>query len=397
MKPSTLRTWKVYGLTLLLGSFIGIGGVFFWQLAERKTDWPWNYWSLFLPYALDLPPEHRFIPVAKKTSRIVFFGDKVSTPLGFALRSENEAIELVSFSGMSYARAIQWMINSIKKESLPSFVIVALGSEEWFEQKFSQEDSQELQQMITSSYELKNFLLWRMNQAWANKYYKIPSFKWQLPRKVTPAAPLNSDLLTHQKKMAITYLLKLETQILFQILYAYKIPSIILTAPINPHVGPKKKCLYGATIDVSLLWKEQKNLSQKKSWQEALELNNQLIKTDPFNPWTYHQRGQLIWKNGQSWDQAARYFQLSSILDCQDWRGNALFNQIITSQAKYFGLNIFEWEKFLYEISLSNEVRENPEVLNSIWNGDATLGAEALESSKELITALLNKFPNPKP
>jgi hypothetical protein len=373
LKPSSARSWKVYGLVLTLGVILGLGVIFVWELAERKRDWPWNYWASFLPYELDLPPEHQSLPRPTGQRPLIFLGDSFSLPLGQGLKADLPDMEVLAFTGMSYTRALQWLINDIKNNTLPRGIIIALGGEEWFEQKFSLDDVEELKRQSSAAFELKNFLLWRIGRLPPAEY------KWHLSKKMERAPRPTSDLEQHRKRMATTYLLKLEAQALFQILHAYQIPHLIITSPLAPQYPPKKKCLYGTSIDVGLLWKEQKELFGKQNWEAAHVSSDQLLKSDPFNPWAYYQKGRLLWKSGQRWQESVPYYQLSTILDCEDWRGNSLFNQVITRRAQDFGLKLFDWEKFMYEVSLSNSSQKVEEI-------------ESLASTKEVILAYIKKF-----
>ncbi|MDH4468803.1 MAG: hypothetical protein QE271_12160 [Bacteriovoracaceae bacterium] len=395
MKPSTIKSIKFYGIFFSILLILSGSGLFLWQIIERKSDWPWNYWANFLPYSLDLPLPHRATPQVPKSSKVIVFADGISSQLAQELKIQfeqnsqlsNYQMEVVAMKGFSYSRAIQWMVDLLKRETAPAYVILLLGGEEWFEQKFSSDEWEIQKETWMKAFDVKNFLLWKMDAPWAEKYLPTPPYRWHLQKEILSLSTQNhDDLFFHQRKIMNSFLLKLELQTLFQMFRSQKIPAVVLNSPLNPLIAPKKKCRYGIQTDVSLLWKEQKELNQKKSWEESLKTNDIILKTDPFNPLTYFQRGKILWKNGANWEEAIKYIEIASILDCKDWRGNGLFNQIIESQTKVFGLKFFDWSKFLMELTFNDPKKINTE----IWSDETNTDAEAVKSVAEILVSFLN-------
>jgi hypothetical protein len=239
-------------------------------------------------------------------------------------------------------------IKSLKK--VPPIVIYHGSSEEWYETKFNPKDSKKILSNFQSYENEKIISLIITFPDLSRWFYKNVDIQYlnNLPLKPTQKNESNFKireveykLFDHELKELIEYLKQKKSNL------------IILSDPINLFLPPKLTC--PETITTSLIEIQQdiedmmKNGNYKMAYTKSLELSKESVA----NARTFYLLGTAASKNADL-KTARESLVKSNVYDCQNYRGNFIFNAIMQKNAQKSELQFIDFASLTANAELSN-------------------------------------------
>ena len=121
------------------------------------------------------------------------------------------------------------------------------------------------------------------------------------------------------------------------------IPLLVITSPLNLQVEPKKVCINSIS---STLLKEQEDIRAYLAagdTKTAYAKGKALLEAAPGNALTYHLMGKISTALGR-YKEARTYLENSSAFDCETWRGNVVFNNMMRRIAEKNELPLIDFD-----------------------------------------------------
>lgn len=293
------------------------------------------------------------------TAPIVIVGDRLGHYLGKftkTLASEiskdlDRPIKVISYAqeGEGLHRTLQ-KIKSLKK--LPFIIIYLGGSEEYYERKF------ETQNISTI---LKNFKKFDkpINHTALLLFPEISRFlfspiKWvKLTSKFSPDLKRYSDLQIQKRNEVNFKLYQHELNELLSYANDYNSVVIAISQPFNLDAAPKKSC----DLSIDEFGKElmQKVIEKMKQedYKSAYNQSKELVLIAPANAKAHFLHGQVSKALNKN-EEAIKHLKYAIAYDCQNWRGNPVYNAILKKMAKKNEALYFDFNKMLQDNWRSN-------------------------------------------
>lgn len=128
---------------------------------------------------------------------------------------------------------------------------------------------------------------------------------------------------------------------------------IPLTTPLNLKKFPKKSCYGSLSKDADADLERLKSLIKEKDFKAAYNLSQELSLLNPSNAQILYLHGQILFKLNKFSD-AQKYNELSIAYDCNNKRGNPVYNAILRKIAKKHNISFLDYHQMLADESHDN-------------------------------------------
>lgn len=160
----------------------------------------------------------------------------------------------------------------------------------------------------------------------------------------------------YQSRMAVNYTLyKAALDELFN--YAKKRNSLLIpiTTPLNLRSPPMKSCYSTITKESRADLDKMKLLIEKKDFKSAYNLGKEITLLNPLNAQALFLYGQVLNKLNK-FSESQKYNELAIAYDCQNPRGNPIYNVILRKTADKYKFKYLDFHQLLVDQSRSNFV-----------------------------------------
>ncbi len=340
-------------LVLIVFASIGAGCYFIFDRYRSNSNS-----TIPLPYVFH-NTVYKDINIEK--APIVIIGDR----LGYKLASfKNYMASRIStnlskqIKIISLAQKGEGLHRTLKKiknlKRLPLVTIYLGGSEETYEQRFKSKDINTI---------TKNFKLYEDDRtktalmifpSLAKFIYTPVDYKKYI-KSITPDENEYSDFLVQQRNMIHFKLYEQELNELFSYIKEHGSYLYALTQPINYSVPPKKSCSNSLDEITKKRFDEAIELVKKKDFKKAYSVSKDLVLIANTNAKIFYVHGQIASSLGFN-KEAQKALQMGVALDCKQWRGSPIYNQILKKVGRKNEVLVFDFDKLLIKEKQKNIV-----------------------------------------
>jgi tetratricopeptide (TPR) repeat protein len=128
---------------------------------------------------------------------------------------------------------------------------------------------------------------------------------------------------------------------------------IPLTTPLNLKIPPKKSCYGSLSGNANEQLDRLKKLYLKKDFKAAFNLSNELALMNPSNAQILYLHGQVLFKLNK-FSEAQKYNEFAIAYDCENNRGNPVYNAILRKIAKKHNISFLDYHQMLVDESANN-------------------------------------------
>ncbi len=128
---------------------------------------------------------------------------------------------------------------------------------------------------------------------------------------------------------------------------------ILITTPLNLEVQPKEICSSSTSNTIIEVQQEIEGLIKQGNYKKAYPMAVELANETYSNAQSFYLLGKASLGLGDL-RTAREAFQKASVFDCSNWRGNAVYNAILKTQAKKRQLPLIDFDQYMAS-SLSKE------------------------------------------
>lgn len=323
------------------------GGYFYWTLSAKRT--------LITPYPYDFTINAKNALESElqkaSTAKILIVGDRMgenlsvytpgiidelaknfkSPPTIYNWSKPNEGLHRTLFK-----------LKSLKK--LPSIIIYHGASSELFEKTFSVEDKSAIEKNF-NTYDDEKLISLIITFPWLSKvlykkmdYYDLGAIKEYQNR-------LPGTLKIQEKEISFK-LFDYELRELVDLIKDKKSNLILITTPLNLEIEPKEVCAQSTSNTVIEAQQEIEELIKEGNYKTAYTKAAELTNETYANAKSFY----LLGKAGLGLGDAAMArtaLQQATVFDCANWRGNAVYNAIMKSQAKKRQLMLIDFDQYM--------------------------------------------------
>jgi len=233
-------------------------------------------------------------------------------------------------------------LKSLKK--LPPIIIYHGASSELFEKTFSIANKEAILKNF-SLYDNENIISLIITFPWLSKIiYKKMNYI-----ELGPLKEYHNHLPSMEKLVEKEISFKLfdyELREMIDLIKDKKSNLVLITTPINLEIKPHETCAHSSSKDlIELQLTIEKIIEEgnfKKAYPMALELSNE--------SYSNAQSFYLLGKSSMGLGDLAKArdaFQKAAIFDCSSWRGNAVYNAIMKSNAKKRQVPLIDFDQYM--------------------------------------------------
>ncbi|MFA6238687.1 MAG: hypothetical protein WC635_15235 [Bacteriovorax sp.] len=320
------------------------------------------YWSFSAKRTLITPFPYAFNTEAQKaiesehadvqSSKILIVGDR----MGAALSAYTPAIvdELAkSFKTppkvYNWSRAHEGLhrtlfkLKSLKK--IPSIVIYHGASSELYERAFSVLDSSAISKNF-AAYDDERIISLIITFPWLSKVFYNKMEYFDLGPKIAEYQNQLPGPLKMQEKEISFKLFNYELRELIDLIKDSKSNLILITTPLNLEIPPKEVCSQSTSNTVIELQQEIEQMIKEGNYKTAHPKALELAGETYSNARTFYLLGQASLGLGEL-QMARAALQQASAFDCTAWRGNAVYNAIMKSEAKKRQVMLVDFDQYM--------------------------------------------------
>lgn len=233
-------------------------------------------------------------------------------------------------------------LKSLKK--VPAIVVYLGASSELYEKRFSVTDFRAVVKNF-EIYDDEKIISLIITFPWLSKIlYKKMTYH-ELGDEKEYKNPLPAGLRLKEKEMAFL-LFHYELKEMIDFLKDKKSSLILITTPLNLEIPPRETCSTSTTNGVVEMQQEIEALiaqgNLKKAYTDALALSAET----PGNAQTFFLLGKASLGLGDL-QNAREALNKATVFDCANWRGSAVYNAILRSEAKQRQLALVDFDQAL--------------------------------------------------
>ena len=233
-------------------------------------------------------------------------------------------------------------LKSLKK--LPSIIIYHGASSELFEKTFSVVDKEAILKNF-SLYDNENIISLIITFPWLSKFF----YKKMNYIELGPLKEYLNQLPSMEKLVEKEISFKLfdyELREMIDLINDKKSNLILITTPINLEVKPHETCAHSSTKDLIELQLVIEKIIEEGNFKKAYPLALELSDESYSNAQSFYLLGKSSMGLGDL-AKARDAFQKAAIFDCSSWRGNAVYNAIMKSNAKKRQVPLIDFDQYM--------------------------------------------------
>jgi len=345
-------------LVVLVILLIAGGGLYVYKLQDKRTlITPYPY-AFTANWEVQFDKKEEKNIISAENAKILIVGDRMAQSLVPYQQGIQEAFgeSLKSpptiFNWSEKNEPLFRTLHKIKKlNKLPPLIIYFGASTEFYEKKFDVSDRSAILKNF-QKYDDEKIISLIITFPWLSKYFYKKINYVDLSAPIEYQNVLSSNQKLEEKEVSFK-LFEYETHELISFVKDKKSNLVFITSPLNLESEPKEACAHSSSPEVVSLQQEIeaqiKEGNFKSAYPEALELASETYG----NAITYFLLGKAALGLGDL--KTARETLLkSTVFDCSNWRGNAVYNAILRSEAQKNLISVVDFEQMM-NAQLSNE------------------------------------------
>lgn len=332
---------------ILLVLLLAAGGYLYWEYSAKKT--------LITPYPYNFNTNAK-IALEKEiveagNAKILILGDRMGEVLS---KYTPELIDELAKSFKNPPKIYNWSkpheglhrtlykLKSLKK--IPSIIIYHGASSELFEKTFAVADKEAIFKNF-SLYDDEKIISLIITFPWLSKiiYKKMHYVELGPIKEYQNRLPSTERIL--EKEVSFK-LFDYELRELIEFVKDKKSNLILITTPLNLEVRPHEICSHSTTNGVIEMQQEIEELLKEGNFKKAYPMAQDLSNETFSNALSYYLLGKASMGLGDL-AMARESFQKASVFDCSNWRGNAVYNSIMKSQAKKRQVTLIDFDQYM--------------------------------------------------
>ena len=338
-------------LILILVGLIGASAYLYWGFSQKRTlitPYPYSFLNTFDE---NFAKDHAESIRRAENSKILIVGDR----MGKSLDPYTQELSLSFKDALKTPPTIyNWsednegLFRTIHKlkmlKKIPPVIIYFGASSELFEKKFDVLDKKKIEKNFNVYDDEKLISLiitfpWISNILYQDiKYFDLAGFT---PYNNFLAAPMKI-----KEKELYFKIFEYETKELIEFAKEKKSNLIFITTPINLEVEPKEVCAHSSTADVIELQQEIAAEVKEGAYKSSLPKSMELAEVTPANARTFYLLGLSAMGSGDK-QLARESLSKAAVFDCSNWRGGAVYNSIIKSQAQASQVQLVDFDQYM--------------------------------------------------
>ena len=336
----------------------GVSVYLYWDYSHKRTvitPYPYSFLKSFdKKFAVTHANEIKEAEFAK----ILIVGDRMGKTLDPYLQGlQNQFVKSFKipptiFNWSSDNESLFRTIHKLKMlKKLPPIIVYFGASSELTEKRFDVRDKKNILKNFETfdNEKLVSFIItfpWLSKILYQDiKYQDLGEFKEYKNL-------LESSQKLDEKEIAFK-LFDYEMREFIEMIKDKKSNLILITTPVNLEVEPREVCAHSSSVEIQSLQQEIKKEIKKGAYKTVLAKATELAETTPSNALSFFLLGQAALGFGDL-KLARESLIKASIFDCANWRGSAVYNSIIKSQAKKRQGHVIDFEQYITS-QLSNE------------------------------------------
>lgn len=276
----------------------------------------------------------------RMAARFALFKEFLSEALSVGL-SKPLKIQSIATPGEGLHRTL-WHLSTLDK--WPQVLIYQGASEELAESKFQTNQIPAIRgnfNLSKSDTVLTLLMLWPS----LSRFIYEPINRVRLGD--TPAPPLPLKDLEVQARSELTYLLyEVELRQLVGLAQEHQTLLILMTSPVNIDVPPRKTCENATAASIDQEVRAIRKLIVSQDYKSAYERSKALAQNTLANAEVLYLHGQIAYRNNLR-AEALQYLKRAAAFDCQGWRSNEAFNNIIRRVAREQNVTLFDFDRMM--------------------------------------------------
>ena len=331
-------------IVLILFSVIGASSYWVYNRYRLNSSSPIPF-----PYVFH---KDTYDGIKSEDAPIVIIGDRIGDRLARLIDymssrisqdlSKNVKIISLAEKGEGLHRTLR-KIQKLGK--LPLITIYLGGSEETFEKRFYSKDIKTINKNFKRYNDDRIKTLLMIFPSLSPFIYEPINYK-KLTSKIVKDDTNYTDNTIQKRNMVHFKLFEEELHQLFSYIKEKGSYLFAISQPLNYDSPPKKVC-NGSTDDlIDNELSKSLALIKKKDFKKAYGLTKNLTLLANSNAEIFYIHAKVAESLGYT-KESIKYFEMSMALDCSQWRGNPVYNKILSRTAKKNEVLIFDFNKLL--------------------------------------------------
>ena len=266
-------------------------------------------------------------------------------------------------------------------KKFPPIVLYHGASSELYEKIFSVSDKKAILDNF-NTYDDEKLISLIITFPWLSKilYKKMRYF--DLGLLTEKKGQLSESEIMNEKEISFK-LFSYQVRQLIEQVKENKSNLILMTTPLNLEIAPHQTCSFATSDKIIDAQKELEILIQSGDYKSAYQLALPLARETYSNATSYYLLGKILMGLGDL-ANARIAFQKATAFDCANWRGNAVYNAILKSQATLHQVILIDFDQYMAS-QLSHEALFNDDIFpqNLFYQ---TIIAELLVNLKKILS-----------
>ena len=314
----------------------GIGAYFYFFQTKRSMIRPY-------PYAIS---DYKVDNVdLAENAKILLIGDQMAIALYKHIGDLEKIIQLPVFNWASPHEGLHRTLYKLKLlKHFPKIIIYHGASEELYEKKFNIADKEKIEQ---------NFAMFD-NDKIISLIITFPILSKYFYKKIhyvdLTKIEENNEINSAEDKLNIKQLsfqiFNQELRELIDLAKRNKSKLIFITTPLNNNIPPKEVCAHANTPTIQIVQSDIQKLIDEGKFKEAFSAAKNLSDITTANALSFYLLG--VSARGLGNQKTAREaFQKAAVFDCKNWRGNAVYNSILTKEGQKNQILVIDFDRVL--------------------------------------------------
>jgi len=236
-------------------------------------------------------------------------------------------------------------LNKLKSlKVFPPIIVYHGASSELYEQIFSIEDKEAILKNF-SIFDDENIISLIITFPVLSKYF-YKKIKYYDLGSIKEYSNQNSGLDKLSEKEVSFKLFEYELRELIDLVKVNKSNLIIITTPINLEIAPKEVCAQSTTNTIVEVQQEIEGLIKEGNYKLAYSKALELSEETNSNAKSFYLLGLASLGNGDL-KSAKNALSKAAVFDCNNWRGNAVYNAILKKMAQERQISLIDFDQYL--------------------------------------------------
>lgn len=347
---------KLLIITLL--GIISASAYLYWDYSQKRTvitPYPYAFLNSFNE---KFEKEHANEIKEAEFAKILIVGDRMGKTLDPHLQSLQDQFKGVFktpptiFNWSADNESLFRTIRKLKRlKKFPPIIVYYGASSELTEKRFDVRDKKNILKNF-KAFDDERIISLIITFPWLSKVFYNDVRYQDLGDYKEYKSFLAASQKLDEKEIAFK-LFEYEVKELIDLVKDKKSNLVFMTTPINLEVEPKEVCAHATSNDIIGLQQELEAEIKDGSYKTALPKARELAEVTTSNARSFYLMGKAALGTGDL-KIARESLMKAAIFDCANWRGNAVYNAIIKTQAKKNQVHVIDFEQYMNS-QLSNE------------------------------------------